>query len=320
MSMEIMVVAEYTGGQFRKVTRELVSESRRLADELDGEVSAVVFNNGSHPDSSELATLGADRIWMVQPKDCETDSAEVHASLAKALIKKQNPALVLFAATPTGREISARVAAGLKAGLVMDCIGIGIQDGGFVAKKALYGGKIIAEMVVEGRDKLVAMRPNVAVISQQAGKGEVISLELDIPAPMVEVLEMEIDESPKLDLTEADVIVSGGRGLGGPDFSLVEELATLLGGAVGASRNAVDAGWRPVSDQVGQTGKVVSPRLYIACGISGAMQHLAGMTTSDCIVAINSDPDALIFKVADYCVVDDLFDVIPAMIQALRDR
>ncbi len=320
MSIEIMVVTEYTVDQFRQVTRELVSESRRLADKLDGEVTAVVIDNGSHPDGKELAASGADNILMVQPQDCETHSAEVHASLVKSLIEERSPSLVLFAATPAGREISARVAAGLKAGLVMDCIGLRLEDDCIIAKKTLYGGKVIAEVAVEGSLKLVALRPNVVAIGNQAGRGEIIPLTLSIPAPLVQVLEMVIDESPKPDLTEADVIVSGGRGLGGPDFSMIEELALLLNGAVGASRNAVDAGWRPVSDQVGQTGKVVSPSLYIACGISGAMQHLAGMATSDCIVAINSDPDALIFKIADYCVVDDLFDVVPAMIEAIRDR
>jgi len=234
------------------------------------------------------------------------------------VIEDGTPGIVLFAATIQGRDISGRVAAGLKAGLVMDCIGLRLENDGLIAKKPLYGGKIIAELSVAGSPKLVAVRPNVLERSTKAGKGIVTSVSPEIKAPLVRVLDIDLDETPKLDLTEADVIVSGGRGLGGPDFKILEELADLLGGAVGASRNVVDEGWRPQSDQVGQTGKVVSPKLYVACGISGAMQHLAGMSTSECIVAINSDPDALIFKIADYCVVDDLFTVVPAMTEAIK--
>ncbi len=313
-----MVVTEYAAGQFRKVTRELISEARRLADEMGKEVTAVVVENGSEPDGAELSAFGADHILMVKAVNSDTCSAEVHANLVKTLIKERAPELVLFAATSAGREISARVAAGLKAGLVMDSVGIRLEEGNLIATKPLYGGKIIAEFAIEGNPKMVALRPNVAAIGAKAGNGEVNSITLEVAAPLVKVLEVNIDESPKLDLAEADVVISGGRGMGGPDFTVLEELAELLGGAVGASRIAVDEGWRPVSDQVGQTGKVVSPNLYIACGISGAMQHLAGMNTSNCIVAINSDPDALIFKTADYCVVDDLFEVVPAMTAVIK--
>lgn len=318
MSIEILVITEHAAGQFRKISQELICEASRLAAEMGGSVSAVVIENGSQPDGDELSAFGADAILKVQAPDCPFYSAEVQAGLVKQLVLERSPELVLFGATGAGREISARVAAGLKGGLVMDCTGLRVEDGGLIAKKPLYGGKIIADFTVGGRPKMVTLRPNVAAIENRPGKGEVIELHLEAPEPRVKVLEMVVDESPKLDLTEADVVVSGGRGMGGADFSIIEELAELLGGAVGASRNAVDEGWRPASDQVGQTGKVVSPSLYIACGISGAMQHLAGMNTSNCIVAINNDPDALIFKTADYCIVDDLFEVVPVMTEAIR--
>jgi len=318
MSPELMVVTEASAGMFRKVTFELVSEARRLADERGADVTAVVIDSGSMPDVNELATCGADHILVVNSGERVYKSGEVQAKLIHDLVKERGPEVVLFGATALGRDISARVAAGLKAGLVMDCIGIRAEASGLIARKPLYGGKIIAEFAVEGSPKMMTLRPNVAVVDNMAGRGEVTTLTMVEPVPQVRVLELSVDESPKLDLTEADVVVSGGRGMGGPDFGILEELAGLMGGAVGASRNVVDEGWRPASDQVGQTGKVVSPSLYVACGISGAMQHLAGMNTSNCIVAINSDPDALIFKTADYCIVDDLFEVVPAITAAIR--
>jgi electron transfer flavoprotein alpha subunit len=318
MSTEIMVITEVSAGMFRKVTFELVSEARRLADERGADVTAVVINNGSMPDANELAASGADHILVVNSGESAYKTGEIQAKLIQGLVKERDSNVLLFAATTQGREISARVAAGLKAGLVMDCTGICSEDGRLIARKPLYGGKIIAEFAVEGSPEMVTLRPNVAAIDNKEGRGEVKTLTIAEPVSQVRVLELSVDESPKLDLTEADVVVSGGRGMGGPDFSILEELAELMGGAIGASRNVVDEGWRPASDQVGQTGKVVSPTLYVACGISGAMQHLAGMNTSNCIVAINSDPDALIFKTADYCIVDDLFEVVPVMTEAIK--
>ncbi|MBU2646030.1 electron transfer flavoprotein subunit alpha/FixB family protein [bacterium] len=318
MTTDVWVITEHAAGKYRRITFELLSEARRLADELDGEVTAVVVEHGPLPGVTELVDFGADTILRVGSPNPAPCSAEVQAELIRAVLQSRSPGIVLFAATVQGRDISARVAAGLKAGLVMDCTGIRLENGELIARKPLYGGRVIGAFSIAGQPKLVAMRPNVAASVPRAGRGTVVSLNPEIRAPLVRVLEIEVDESPKLDLTEADVVISGGRGMGGPDFSLLEELADLLGGAVGASRNAVDAGWRPQSDQVGQTGKVVSPKLYVACGISGAMQHLAGMNTSNRIVAINNDPDALIFKIADYCIVDDLFVMVPALIEAIR--
>ncbi len=318
MSTEIMVITEISAGMFRKVTFELVSEARRLADERGADVTAVVINNGSMPDATELAAFGADHILVVNSGESAYKSGEIQAKLIQELVKERDSDVLLFAATTQGREISARVAAGLKAGLVMDCTGIRSEEGRLIARKPLYGGKVIAEFAVEGSPEMVTLRPNIAAMDNKEGRGEVTTLTMAEPVPQVRVLELLVDELPKLDLTEADVVVSGGRGMGGPDFSILEELAELMGGAIGASRNVVDEGWRPASDQVGQTGKVVSPALYVACGISGAMQHLAGMNTSNCIVAINSDPDALIFKTADYCIVDDLFEVVPVLTEAIK--
>jgi electron transfer flavoprotein alpha subunit len=205
----------------------------------------------------------------------------------------------------------------LDAGLAMDCVSVRAVDGKIIATRPLYGGKILAEIQVLSVPALVCLRPNVIPVLKKAGRGGIERVSVEPPRPSTEILET-IREQGKMELTEADVVVSGGRGMGGPDFSVLEELARALSGAVGASRAAVDEGWRPHSDQVGQTGKVVSPKLYIACGISGAVQHMAGMSGSRCVVAVNKDPDAPIFSRADYGIVGDLFEVVPVLTEALR--
>jgi electron transfer flavoprotein alpha subunit len=318
VSQDVLIHAERFGATFRKVAYELVSEGRRLADKLEGDVIVVVMGNGSSSDVNELTTYGADLILTVSDPVLEKYSAEVYADIFCTILKDRDPEIVLFGATAQGRDISARVAAQLQAGLAMECTAVSLKNGLLMAKKPLYGGKIIAEVVVEGKPKMAAVRPNLLEITKKTGNGIVEPVTVDVNEPKVKVLKISVDTTPKLDLAEANVIVSGGSGMGGPDFTILENLAELLDGAVGASRNAVDKGWRPQSEQVGQTGKVVSPKLYVACGISGAMQHLAGMSSSDTIVAINSDPDALIFKIADFCIIDDLFEVVPAITEEIR--
>jgi electron transfer flavoprotein alpha subunit len=187
----------------------------------------------------------------------------------------------------------------------------------FKVTRPMYGGKVMAEVVLEGDPKIVAIRPNSMSAAELNGKGVIEKFSPDIGQGALTFVEKHM-ESGKIELTEADVVVSGGRGMGGDDYTVIEQLASVLGGAVGASRSAVDEGWRPHSDQVGQTGKVVSPNLYIACGISGAIQHLAGMSSSKVIVAINKDPDAPIFSKADYGIVGDLFEMIPAITEEIK--
>jgi electron transfer flavoprotein alpha subunit len=216
-------------------------------------------------------------------------------------------------ATAQGKDLAARVAARLDAGLAMDCTSLTLEGTDLVAVRPIFGGKVLAEVMISTPPQIAAIRPNVTDIEKHPKEAVFEEIEVELPAPKTKLVEKRVESTGKVDLMEADVVVSGGRGMGGGDFSLVEELAQALGGAVGASRSAVDEGWRPHSDQVGQTGKVVTPSLYIACGISGAIQHLAGMASSKYIVAVNKDPEAPIFRKADYGVVDDLFKVVPAI-------
>jgi electron transfer flavoprotein alpha subunit len=237
---------------------------------------------------------------------------EAHAAVAAKIIKDNDPAIVLFGASVQGKDLSARVAAKLATGLATDCTDVKIDGGKLVAIRPMYAGKCFGEVVFNSTPAIASLRPNVFPAAENAKAGAVTKVDVAVEAQKSKVLEVQKDTSGKVDLTEANVIVSGGRGMKGPDeFKILEELADVLKGTVGASRAAVDAGWRPQKDQVGQTGKVVSPNLYIACGISGAIQHLAGMSSSKCIVAINKDAEAPIFTKADYGVVDDLFKVIP---------
>ena len=313
-----MVITEIWNQAFRKISLEAVSQGRKLANDLGCSLSAVVLGENIKNQAEELASLGADTVIMADDTGLKTYHPCEYENVVTAIIKDNEPCIVIFGATRQGRELSAGVAARMDAGLAMECTDLYIEEDRLVATRTLYGGKIIATVDIEGEIQMAAIRPNVFEIEKGQGSGNIKSVSVDLGETPVVLIEEKIETSAKAELTEADYIVSGGRGMEGPDFKILEELASTLGGAVGASRNAVDLGWRPQSDQVGQTGKVVSPKLYIACGISGSMQHVAGMSTSDVIVSINNDPDALIFKISDYCIVDDLFEIVPAITSELK--
>ncbi len=318
MAHGVVVIVEYFNNGFRKISIEALCEGKRLANELGKELLAVVMGSGISDSAAVLGKYGADRIVVADDAQLQTFSAEAYCNVFCDIVKEFDPAIVLLGASMNGLEMSGRVAARLGAGLANECTAFSITDGRLVATRFLYGGRAIAKVEIVGDIQMASIRPNMMAIEEVAGSGEIVPFAVNVGDLKVELVEEKVQLSTKVELTEADYVISGGRGLKGSDFSILEELATLLGGAVGASRNAVDAGWRPVSDQVGQTGKVVSPKLYVACGISGAMQHIAGISTSDTIVAINNDPDALIFKVADYCIIDDLFEVIPEITKEIR--
>jgi electron transfer flavoprotein alpha subunit len=314
MAKGVMIVAEQRDGALRKISFELASTARKLADQTGDEVSAVLLGAGVEGLAAELGKYGVDKVFVGDNAALEPYVTEAHAAAAAKIIKDNDPAIVLFGASVQGKDLSARVAAKLATGLATDCTDVKIDGGKLVCTRPMYAGKCFGEVVINATPQIASLRPNVFPAVENAKAGAVTKVDVAVEPQKTKVLEVQKDTSGKVDLTEANVIVSGGRGMKGPEgFGILEELAEVLKGTVGASRAAVDAGWRPQKDQVGQTGKVVSPNLYIACGISGAIQHLAGMSSSKCIVAINKDPEAPIFTKADYGVVDDLFKVVPEL-------
>ena len=286
---------------------------------MGGEVGAVVLGSGVEDAAAELAQYGAAKIWVADDAALADYTVDGYTNALADIIGQVNPGVVLLGATTQGKELAARLSARLDAALATDCVALGMEGDQVVATRPMYGGKVLAEVALSGAPAIVALRPNVVTATAVPGAGAVEKVAANVGQVRTQVKGKQL-ESGKIDLTEAEVVVSGGRGMGGADYSAIEALADVLNAAVGASRSAVDEGWRPVDDQVGQTGKTVSPNLYIACGISGAIQHLAGMSSSKVIVAINKDPEAPIFSKADYGLVGDLFEVLPALTEEIKKR
>jgi len=316
MAKGVMIVAEQRDGALRKISLELASTARKLADQTGDEVSAILLGSGIEGLAAELGKYGVDKVFVGDNAALEPYITEAHADVVAKIVKENDPAILLLGASAQGKDLSARVAAKLATGLATDCTDVKIDGGKFVAIRPLYAGKCVGEIEFTSTPAMASLRPNVFAAEENAKAGAVVKVDAAVDAAAIKskVVEVQKDTSGKVDLTEANVIVSGGRGMKDADgFAVLEALADVLKANVGASRAAVDAGWRLQKDQVGQTGKVVSPNLYIACGISGAIQHLAGMSSSKCIVAINKDPEAPIFTKADYGIVDDLFKVVPEL-------
>ena len=319
MAKGVFIVAEQRDGALRKVSFELASAARKLADQSGDEVSAILLGSGIESLAAELGKFGADKVFVGDNAALEPYVTEAHAQVVAKILKDNDAAVALIGASVQGKDLSARVAAKLAGGLATDCTDVKIDGGKFVAVRPMYAGKCFADVEFNSTPAMASLRPNVFPAVENAKAAAVTKVDVAVDAQKSKILEVQKDTSGKVDLTEANIIVSGGRGMKGPDeYKILEELADVLKGTVGASRAAVDAGWRPQKDQVGQTGKVVSPNLYIACGISGAIQHLAGMSSSKCIVAINKDAEAPIFTKADFGVVDDLFKVVPELTAACK--
>ena len=324
MAHGIWIVAEQREGELRKISFELVSEGRRLADKMGQPVTAILLGSDIKEKASMLGKYGADKVIVADDNRLATYTTGAYVSVIAQLVQAHDPAIILLGASVQGKDLSGRLAARLGVGIAQDCVELSLENGNLVAKRPIYAGKAYATVTFKDSSPQIATaRPNVFELNEpdESRSVEVIDAEfnLDDSQLKTKVVEFVQEAGGKVDLTEAERIVSGGRGMKGPEnYKILEELADLIDATVGASRSAVDAGWRPHSDQVGQTGKVVSPNLYIACGISGAIQHLAGMSTSKFIVAINKDPDAPIFQKADYGVVGDLFDVVPALTEEIK--
>jgi electron transfer flavoprotein alpha subunit len=320
--VSILVFIEQRDGKVRSVAREALGEAKRLASSLGGPVTAV-FCGASADGLASLGEAGAEKVLAATHEAFARYDGAGYAAAVAAAVKATSPKLVLFGASSIGKDLAPRVAAKLGVGLAADCTTLDASGGKLVARRPVMAGKAFERVSFPMAPAMVTLRPKVfAPAAPEAGKAasvEAFAFEWDASKPRAVVTGTTGASGGKPDLTESEIIVSGGRGLKGPEnFALVEQLAEVLGATVGASRAVVDAGWRPHGDQVGQTGKTVSPKLYVAVGISGAVQHLAGMSSSRCIVAINKDPDAPIFKVADYGVVGDLFEVVPALVDAIK--
>ncbi|HTR97797.1 MAG TPA: electron transfer flavoprotein subunit alpha/FixB family protein [Candidatus Acidoferrales bacterium] len=320
--MAILVFIEQREGRIRPIAHEALGAAVRLAGTLGGPVVGVCCA-ASDPGLAALGEAGADRVLLASHEAfANYDGAGFTAAIAAA-VAAVSPALVLVPASALGKDLAPRIAALTNTGLAADCVALEAEGGRLVATRAVYAGKARLKVTFRATPAIASLRPKMFAPPPRAtGKSaavEPLAFTWDAAIPRARVTGHAAAAGGKLDVTEAEIVVSGGRGLKGPEhFALVEALADALGASVGASRAVVDAGWRPHGDQVGQTGKTVAPKLYVAVGISGAIQHLAGMSSSKCIVAINKDPDAPIFKVADYGIVGDLFEVVPALTTALR--
>ena len=321
----IFAFAETRDGVPRKVALESVTAARMLADATGGgEVHAMLLGApGIAAKAQLLGEYGADVVYVVEHDALANYSPEVAAATAADRVKSGGFRAAVFSTSAQGRDLAPRVAAKLGAGIVTDVTSFKVEGDSLVVTHPMNIGKVGATVSIAGPLAVIAMRPNVIApaASAKAGKVEMIQPALDPAQARVVVKEMKQGAGGKLDLAEAPVVIAGGRGLkAAENFKLVEDLAAAFGNAaIGATRAVTDDGWRPHSDQIGQTGRLVSPELYIAVGISGAVQHLAGMRTSKTIVAINKDKDAPIFKVADYGIVGDVFEVLPALTEAIKE-
>ena len=324
----VWVFAEQRDGIVASVAFELLAKAKELAKDLNTYVGAILLGSNITDKAQELIYRGADKVFVVDSPALEHYIAENYTKAISGLIGKYKPEIILAGATTTGRSLVSRIAVSIHAGLTADCTGLDIDKEKkiLIQTRPAFGGNIMAQIISPNhRPQMATVRHKVMpeAIADSSRKGEVIKDNFDqnLQDKRIKFLDFIKEAISTVNLSEADVIVSGGRGLGeGKNFSLIEELAEVLGAAVGSSRASVDAGWIPYSHQVGQTGRTVCPKIYIACGISGQIQHLVGMQSAKTIIAINKDPDASIFKVANYGIVGDIFKIIPLLIKKLKEQ
>jgi len=314
--MKILAFAEQRDNKLKKSAFEVVRTARTIADQTGGEVISLVIGDQVQTISGELGGYGSTKVLVVQQPKLGKYSSTAYSKIIAEVAKKEQADIILLPATAMGKDSAPRVAVKLNAGLASDCTILKIEGGDIIATRPVYAGKALTEIKINSAVKVFTLRPNVFPAGTSNGAAAPVEV-VDIPLSDSDFASLVIETtqaSGKTDVAEANIIVTGGRGMKGPEnFNMIEDLATVLGGAVGASRAVVDAGWRPHGEQVGQTGKTVSPSLYIAVAVSGAIQHVAGMSSSKYIVAINKDKDAPIFQIADYGIVADAFEIVPAI-------
>jgi electron transfer flavoprotein alpha subunit len=320
--MKILAYAEQRDGKFKKVAYEVVHAAHQAASQLGAELAALVVGKEVEGIAPELGAYGTKKVYVVQDDRLHYYSSTAYAKAVAAAVESTGSDILFLPATAMGKDLAARLSAKLGAGLAADCTQLRYDGGEIIATRPVYAGKALVDVRVNSTRKIFTLRPNVFSAGNPAMEKaavEKVNVPLEDSDFASKVTSISTAKAGRPDLTEADIIISGGRGLGGPEnFKMIEELADLLGAGVGASRAAVDAGWRPHEDQVGQTGKTVSPSLYVAVAISGAIQHLAGMSSSKYIVAINKDKEAPIFQVADYGIVGDAFEIVPELTLQLK--
>lgn len=311
-----LIVTEIQKGAIREASFELVA----IANGIGGDVKSVVIGSGVGDLASDFASKGGGDTYVVDDASLENYSVDAYSKAIRAAIDASGADLVLVSNTPQGWDVAPRLAAALDAGFVSDCFAIEAAGDGYTFKRRVFNGKLDAELSSAGGKVVATVQPGACEAATSGASGSASPLEADVSGARAQFVEIKQSESTGVDLTKADIIVSGGRGVGDPEKfpEVIQPLADALGGAMGASRPVVDAGWLPHPYQVGSSGQVVSPKLYIAAGISGAIQHLVGMKASNFIVAINKDPDAPIFEVADVGVVADLFEIVPALTEAVK--
>ncbi len=323
---DVWIVAEQKKGKVQGVSYELLGAGRKLADDRNCRLCAVLIGKDVHHEAKKLIEHGADTVFVAEHKNLENYIDEAYAKILTKIIREKKPEIVLTGATSIGRALIPRVAVEVKTGLTADCTELSIdgETGLLLQTRPAFGGNIMATILCKDyRPQMATVRHKVMkeLVPDQKRKGDIVKIKVsegDTNA-RAKVLKVVEELEATVNLAEADIIVSGGRALKGPEnFHLIENLAKSLGGAVGASRAAVDAGWIPYSHQVGQTGKTVCPKMYIACGISGAIQHKVGMQSSDCIIAINKDPNAPMFEIATYAIIGDVFEVLPKLTEAVK--
>lgn len=323
----VWIFAEQRDGEIMPTAFELLSAGRKLADELGEELSLILLGHNVKGKAEFLQKYPIDKIYLVDNPLLSDYRTNLYTSVFVNLVDRYHPEIILIAASTLGRDLAPRIAARLQTGLTADCTSLAIDEetGNLIQTRPAFGGNVMASIICPyHRPQMATIRPKVMkkITPGTDSNAEVVEITSDLTGEdeLVRIVDKVKEEAGAQDLQEAEIIVSGGRGLGKPDnFSLIQELADLLGGAVGASRAVVDAGWIPSYHQVGQTGKTVQPKLYIACGISGAIQHQVGMRNAETIVAINKDPEAPIFDIATYGIVEDLHKFVPVLIEKLKN-
>jgi electron transfer flavoprotein alpha subunit len=318
---KILAFIESRDNKIKNSGFETATEALKIGTELGYEVEALLIGSSVANIASGLGAYGIKKALVVEDPRLEKYSSTAYSKILADVTKQQGADTIILSATAMGKDMSPRISARLEAGLAVDCTEIKSESGNIIATRPVYAGKAYIEIKINSPIKMFSLRPNVfKPVKVNGASTDVEKLQISISdSDFASQVKEVVVSTEKLDVTEADIVVSGGRGLKGPEnYYLVEELAKVLGGAHGASRAIVDAGWRPHSDQVGQTGKTVSPSLYIAIGISGAIQHLAGMSSSKCIVAINKDKDAPIFQIADYGIVGDALEIVPVLTEEFK--